>query len=146
MVKLTPKRLFSPKNEFRRSLLSNRHQPTRSRVVSLEAAAPHHGGQVLISPTCLSTAFAHLDPKNVKWYRWLDWSLTLLGATCIKAVRKHVGEIDPRCQFHQHAFTALTRPDPKSPKRQSSHDCFLSLLDLLWYILLIKCWWNWPRF
>jgi hypothetical protein len=46
LVKLILKRLFPPKNESRRSLLPNRHQSSRSWVVGLEAAAPHHGGQV----------------------------------------------------------------------------------------------------
>ncbi len=44
----------------------------------------------------LWTAFAPVDPKSVKRYWQLDWILTLLGATGVKAVRKYVGEIDYR--------------------------------------------------
>jgi len=44
----------------------------------------------------LWAAFAPVDPKSVKRYWQLDWILTLLGATGVKAVRKYVGEIDPR--------------------------------------------------
>ncbi len=32
---------------------------------------------------------------------WLDCLLALLGSAHVKAVSKHFGEIDPRCQFHQ---------------------------------------------
>jgi len=32
---------------------------------------------------------------------------TLLGLTCAKAARKHVGEIDPWCQFHQHSLSSF---------------------------------------
>ncbi len=32
----------------------------------------------------------------VKRYWKLDWILTLLGATGVKAVRKYVGKIEPR--------------------------------------------------
>jgi len=39
--------------------------------------------------------FAPVDPKSVKRYWQLDWILTLLGATGVKAVRKYVGEIEP---------------------------------------------------
>ncbi len=41
--------------------------------------------------------FAPVDPKSVKRYWQLDWILTLLGATGVKAVRKYVDEIEPRC-------------------------------------------------
>ena len=43
----------------------------------------------------LWAAFAPVDPKSVKRYWQLDWILTLLGATGVKAVRKYVGEIEP---------------------------------------------------
>jgi len=43
----------------------------------------------------LRTAFALVDPKSVKRYWQLDWILTLLGATGVKAVRKYVGKINP---------------------------------------------------
>jgi len=39
----------------------------------------------------LRAAFAPVDPKSVKRYWQLDWILTLLGATGVKAVRKYVG-------------------------------------------------------
>jgi hypothetical protein len=51
-------------------------------------------------------AFVHVDPKRVKWYWWLDWILTLLGATRVKAARKYVGEIDPRGDQLQKCVTA----------------------------------------
>jgi len=41
------------------------------------------------------TAFTLVDPKSVKRYRWLDWVLTLWGATAAKVSRKYVDEIDP---------------------------------------------------
>jgi len=44
----------------------------------------------------LWAAFAPVDPKSVKRYWQLDWILTLLGATGVKAVHKYVGEIEPR--------------------------------------------------
>jgi len=53
-------------------------------------------------------SFAPVDPKSVKRYWQLDWILTLLGATRVKAVRKYVGEIEPWCQYHQH-FTLNLR-------------------------------------
>jgi len=40
-------------------------------------------------------AFTPTDHKSVKRYWQLDWILTLLGATCVKAARKYVDEIDP---------------------------------------------------
>ncbi len=54
----------------------------------------------------LWAAFAPVDPKSVKRYWQLDWTLTLLGATCTKAAHKFVGEINPRRQFHQHFLLA----------------------------------------
>jgi len=50
----------------------------------------------------LRAAFAPVDPKSVKRYWRLDWILTLLRATGVKAANKYVGEIEPRCWFHQH--------------------------------------------
>ncbi len=44
----------------------------------------------------LRSAFTLVDPESVKRYWQLDWILTLLGATGVKAVRKYVGEIEPR--------------------------------------------------
>jgi len=44
----------------------------------------------------LRAAFAPpVDPKSVKRYWQLDWILTLLGVTGVKAVHKYVGEIEP---------------------------------------------------
>jgi len=42
----------------------------------------------------LIAAFAAVDPKSVKRYWQLDWILTLLGATGVKAARKYVGETE----------------------------------------------------
>jgi len=50
----------------------------------------------------LCASFTLVDPKSVKRHWQLDWILALLGAMGVKAACKHVGEIDPRCQFHQH--------------------------------------------
>jgi len=44
----------------------------------------------------LRAAFVPVDPKSVKRYWQLDWILTLLGATGIKAVCKYVGEIETK--------------------------------------------------
>ncbi len=46
----------------------------------------------------LHTAFMIIDPKSVKIYWWLDWVLTLWGATGIIAVWKYADEINPRNQ------------------------------------------------
>jgi len=43
----------------------------------------------------------------------------------VKAALKHVGEIEPRAQFHQHIRTAFT---PVAPKIQSSCQCLFKLL------------------
>jgi len=64
----------------------------------------------------LWAAFAPVDPKSVKRYWQLDWTLTLLGATGVKAVRKYVGEIEPRCQFHQCSMSSFCTS--RSPKRK----------------------------
>jgi len=62
----------------------------------------------------LWAAFAPVDPQSVKRYWQLDWILSLLGATGVKAVRKCVGEIEPRTwresrkrvtDVHMHSFT-----------------------------------------
>ncbi len=44
----------------------------------------------------LRSAFAHADPKSVKRHWWLDCLIALLGSARVKAVHKHVGEIDLR--------------------------------------------------
>ncbi len=43
----------------------------------------------------LWAAFAPVYPKSIKRYWWPDWTLTLLGATGVKAVCKYVVEIEP---------------------------------------------------
>jgi len=45
----------------------------------------------------LCSAFRSADPKSTKRYWQLDWIFTLLGSLHVKALHKHVGEIDPRC-------------------------------------------------
>ncbi len=42
-------------------------------------------------------AFTCPNAKSAKRYWQLDWFFTLLVSALIKAVHKHVGEIDPRC-------------------------------------------------
>jgi len=44
----------------------------------------------------------------------------LLGSACVKALRKHVGEIDPGLNFINVLGAAFMSADPKSAKRQSS--------------------------
>ena len=48
-----------------------------------------------ISSKCLRTAFTLADPKNLK-AAWVDCLFALLGSASLKAVRKHVGKINPR--------------------------------------------------
>jgi len=43
----------------------------------------------------LRAAFAPVDPKSVKRYWQLDWILTLLGATSVKAVRRTLMKLSP---------------------------------------------------
>ncbi len=43
----------------------------------------------------LRSAFVLLDPKRVKRYWQLDWILTLLGATGVKAVRRTLMKLSP---------------------------------------------------
>jgi len=38
----------------------------------------------------------HKDPESTKRHWWLDCLFTLLGSSRVKALSKHVGEIDPR--------------------------------------------------
>jgi len=44
-----------------------------------------------------------------------------LGATGVKAVSKYVGEIEPRCQFHQH-FTCNFFANIFAPKKLQSQN------------------------
>jgi len=50
----------------------------------------------------LSASFTSVDPKSHKNTVKLSVFFALLISVCIKALSKHVDEIDPRCQFHQH--------------------------------------------
>ncbi len=36
------------------------------------------------------------EPKSTERHEWLDYLFALLGSACIKAARKHIGEMDPR--------------------------------------------------
>jgi len=48
-------------------------------------------------PNILCTAFGRADPKSAKKYTDdLSVFFALLGSTCVKAVRRHIDEIDPR--------------------------------------------------
>jgi len=51
--------------------------------------------------------------------------------------------IDVSCTMLRVVFT---HADLKSTKRQSSHHCFLHFWEQHTKILLVKRWWNWPRF
>jgi len=44
----------------------------------------------------LRAAIAPVDPKSIKRYLQLEWILTLLRATGVKAAPKYVREIEPR--------------------------------------------------
>ena len=43
-------------------------------------------------------AFTHADPKSSKKTVKLSSFIALLGSARVKTARKHVDEIDPRCQ------------------------------------------------
>ncbi len=49
-----------------------------------------------MSSTFLRAAFTHLEPKSAKMTLKSSVDLQLLESACLKALRKHVGEIDPR--------------------------------------------------
>ncbi len=59
-----------------------------------------------ISPTFYTHSCTYQKPKNDS--EVID-HFALLGSTHIKAACKHVGEIDPRCQFHQHFISSILR-------------------------------------
>ena len=42
----------------------------------------------------LQTAFTRTDPKSTKRYWRFDWNFTLLGSAHVKALLKHVDEMD----------------------------------------------------
>ncbi len=47
----------------------------------------------------LRTAFALVDPKNVKRYWGFDWILTLLGSMSVKAVHRMLMKFSPGVNF-----------------------------------------------
>ncbi len=49
----------------------------------------------------LQAAFMLADLKSTKRHWWLDCLFALYGSALVKAEGKHVGEINPCCQFHQ---------------------------------------------
>ena len=49
----------------------------------------------------LLTAFTRTDPKSAKKDSQVKQLFVALGSACVKAVCKHVDEIDPLSQFHQ---------------------------------------------
>jgi len=77
----------------------------------------------------LQAAFAPVDPKSIKRYWQLDWILTLLGATSIKAVCKYVDEIEPRCQFHQHFTYRFIVRGAQNRKKTVKSSVFLRFQD-----------------
>jgi len=82
--------------------------------------------QVLISPTFND--------------QLLVWVLTLSGATGIKAVRKYVDEIDPRCWFHQHLMSSFFAWKYFA---QLFTTCSCVCKGRSAQKLLVKCWQNW---
>jgi len=68
-----------------------------------------------ISSTYLCAVFMTVAPQSVRTQSSCQYLFTLLGSTCIKVVHKQVGEINPRCQFHQHSM--------RSSYTQRSHKC-----------------------
>jgi len=79
------------------------HFHRRTRSISTSRLGLSRQGVNFIN--ILRAAFAPVDPKSIKRYWQLDWILTLLWATGIEL--KYVGEIEPRCQFHQHFTCAF---------------------------------------
>ncbi len=75
----------------------------------------------------LEADFAPVDPKSVKRYWQLKLILMLLGATGVKAVRKYVGEIEPRSISTTCLLAALTPADPKAVKRLTTWLSFFTL-------------------
>ena len=53
------------------------------------------------------TAFTLVDPETAKNTVKSSVFFTLLGSTSVKPDYKYVGEIEPRCQFHQHFIIAF---------------------------------------
>jgi len=65
----------------------------------------------------LWTPFAHIDPKTVKRYWWLNWIVMLLGSSCIKAAHRTLMKLTPGLNFTNILCTAFTHIDPKTVKR-----------------------------
>jgi len=121
------------------------------------------------------SSFCNSRSQKGKRYLQLDWILTLLGATGIKAVHEYVGEIKPRCQSHQHSTRSFYACRSQKRKKYWHLDCifcvnfinvlraaftckvpqkqgsvvlsvsFLHFWDLHEQKLGVKCWWNWPQ-
>jgi len=72
----------------------------------------------------LQAVFTFVDPKSVKTIYNLTVFFTLLGSTCVKAVRRTVNEIELRCQFHQH-FMSNFLAKILSPKKYN-HKLYLN--------------------
>jgi len=77
----------------------------------------------------LLAAIAPVDPKSVKRYWRLDWILTLLGATGVKAAWKFVGEIEPRGQFHQCSMSSFWSRKSQKRKKLTNWQTFLRFWD-----------------
>jgi len=78
----------------------------------------------------LRAAFAPVDPKSVKRYWQLDWILTLLGATGVKAVRKYVGEIDPQSQFHKRSTSSFCARRSQKCKKGWQLNCLFGTIGI----------------
>jgi len=63
--------------------------------------------QVSISTTFYKQLLHNQIPKAQKDINDLTVFFTLLGYECVKAAHKHVNEINPRHQFHQHFTLAF---------------------------------------
>jgi len=74
------------------------------------------------------TAFTLVDPKILKRYWRLDWSLTLLGATGVKAARKMLMKSTPGVNYIKVLCAVFTHEDPESIKIQLSCQYLFTLL------------------
>ncbi len=72
-------------------------------------AIPSLSHQGSISPTFYEQLLGKQIPKSAIRYWWLDCLFALLGSVCIKAVSKHVGEIDHRIIFIDHLMALVDR-------------------------------------
>ncbi len=123
----------SPRRRRRRCRLANR----RDRWC--KSCSSHHSSTPAVNfINVLRAAFAPVDPKCVKRYWQLDWILTLLGATGVKAVHKYVGEIEPWGQFHQHFTRAFFDNIFAYVKVTLSYKCRFCMRFLFSLIKVIK--------